>query len=326
MTQKVSPSDALPVAVDVMGGDHKIEVLLHGIVRYLQRSQDRDTSFLLTGNRTLISKALKKVARSYRRYFMVMHTTEQVTELDSPSDVFKNNRHDSSMRQAVLAVADGKARACVSAGNSGALMSVALRHIGLVDGLSRPAFCCRIPTKRGFSYMLDVGANLFLSPQRLYSLAKAANRLLLPLSKKRLSLLNIGSESTKGGAKIIETDALLRQDKDLNYIGYIEPNNIYTGDTDIILCDGFVGNMVIKSIEGTSAYIMEYLRRHFLLRLLYPIINRSLGQIDPRRYNGALFFGLNGLVVASHAAADVTAFSYAIDLAAQATGYGNKII
>lgn len=307
-----------PVAVDMMGGGRTATVFLRGILKYLRRFSDQRSRFVLVGDDCVLNPIVNALARRYRRYLSVMHAPHVIGGDDKPSQAVRSEATDSSMHRAVMAVASGHARACLSAGNSGVLLGLAQKYLGLVAGVSRPAICCRVPTLRGYSYMLDVGGTVDLSANRLLQLARTATQSLhYTTHRPSVGLLNIGVESTKGTAVIREADALLRADPELNYSGFIEGHSLFSGAVDVILCEGFVGNLVLKSLEGSSDYMLKVLGQNLLVRVFYPVLRYTLARLDARRYNGAALLGLRGLVVKSHSSADALAFSYAVELAAQ---------
>jgi glycerol-3-phosphate acyltransferase PlsX len=240
---------------------------------------------------------------------------------EAPSKALRGKK-TSSMRLAINAVADGSADAIVSAGNTGALMATAKFVLKTLPGIERPAICTLLPRVGGHTLMLDLGANVGSSGENLLQFALMGNVLAQAIDAKetpRIGLLNIGQEDMKGHPRIWEADALLKQ-WPLNYVGYVEANEVYTGDCDVVVCDGFDGNIALKSAEGVAKMIRHYMKAAFmrtwwtkLLGLIASPVLKAFGNsIDPRRYNGASLLGLRGIVVKSHGGADALAFEYAI--------------
>ena len=308
-------NDTLPIVVDMMGGEHGGSVLFKGILRYIKRFSDKQNCFTLVGDESLLNSLRRATPGCHRKRFNHIYTHHTIKSDDKPADVLRANHTDSSMYQALKLLASGKARACVSSGNSGVLLSLAQKYLGLLPDVSRLAICCRIPTlKKGYSYMLDVGGTINLSPRRLLQLAKLICQ---PQSEKTLSvgLLNIGTVSNKGTEYVQEADTLLRADPDISYKGFIEGYSLFSGEVDVILCEGFAGNLVLKSIEGSSNYVSNILDSNWMIRLLSPFLRRTFMGLDARCFNGAILLGLRAPVIKSHSKADATAFAHAVELA-----------
>ena len=257
--------------------------------------------------------------------YTLVPATEVVTMTDSAAVALRTKKQ-SSMRLAINLVKDGEADACVSAGNTGALMAISKFVLKTVNGIDRPAIAAIIPAINGHTHMLDLGANVDSSATNLYQfalmgsiLAEAVDRIESP----RVALLNIGSEDLKGNEQVKGAVPLLTSQNTLNYIGFVEGNEIYTDKVDVVVCDGFVGNVSLKTSEGVARMVSHYLKEEFkrslwnkLVGLLARPILQSFGnRIDPRRYNGASLLGLKGVVVKSHGGADALAFANAIDIA-----------
>jgi glycerol-3-phosphate acyltransferase PlsX len=245
---------------------------------------------------------------------------------ESPSKALKNKK-DSSMRVAINLVRDGHADACVSAGNTGALMATARFVLKMIPGIDRPAIISTLPSIYGHTYVLDLGANVDCTAEHLFQFAIMGNELVKAveaIDSPKVGLLNIGEEDTKGNGQV-KSAAKLLENSSLNYIGYVEGNSLNAGHikVDLIVTDGFVGNVALKSIEGAAKMIGSALKEAFgkniLTRLVgliaYPVLKSFKRRIDPRLYNGASFLGLRGLVIKSHGGADVLAFKTAIQLA-----------
>jgi len=236
-------------------------------------------------------------------------------------------KKDSSMRVAINLVEQAEAAACVSAGNTGALMSISRFVLGMLPGISRPAIATELPTLKGHIYILDLGANVNCEPEHLLQFGIMCSELVSSVEGKprpTVGLLNIGAEDIKGN-ELVKRAAELMRASDLNFYGYVEGDDIYKGTTDVVVCDGFVGNIALKTSEGLVQMLATYLREEFgrnaLTRLAglvaLPVINAFKKRVDPRRYNGASLLGLRGIVVKSHGSADAFAFEFAIQRALQ---------
>jgi glycerol-3-phosphate acyltransferase PlsX len=234
-------------------------------------------------------------------------------------------KKDSSMRRAIELVRDGTAQACVSAGNTGALLAKARYVLKTLEGIDRPAIMTALPTYTGHTHMLDLGANVDCSAEHLYQFAvmgAEAVAALRDIDRPRVGLLNIGHEAIKGNEQV-KSAARLISDSNLNYIGYVEGDAVYKGIADVVVCDGFAGNIALKSSEGAAKMVAHYLRQEFsrtwLTRLMglvaMPVLRGLRSRIDPRSYNGASLLGLRGIVVKSHGSADALAFANAIQIA-----------
>jgi glycerol-3-phosphate acyltransferase PlsX len=262
----------------------------------------------------------------YGNRLQIQHASQQVDMDEPPSKALKNKK-DSSMRVAINLVHQGRADACVSAGNTGALMATARFVLKMLNGIDRPAIISTLPSVYGHTHMMDLGANVDCTAEHLFQFAVMGNELVKAIDNidsPRIGLLNIGEEAMKGNEQV-KTAAKLLENSTLNYIGYVEGNSINAGNTqvDLIVCDGFVGNVSLKSIEGAAKMIGTTLKQAFSKNWLtklaavvaYPVLKSFKQRIDPRLYNGASFLGLRGLVIKSHGGADVLAFKTAIKLA-----------
>jgi len=253
----------------------------------------------------------------------ITHATQRVEMDDPPSRALRNKR-DSSMRIAINLVKEGKADACVSAGNTGALMATARYVLKTLPGIDRPAIITALPNMQGTcTHVLDLGANIDTAPEHLFQFAVMGSVLTQAvdnLPNPRIGLLNIGQEEIKGNERVKEAAKLIASSSNINYIGFVEGDDIYKGNVDVVVCDGFVGNVALKTTEGVAKMISHYVKQSFtqnwLTRLAaivsLPIINNLRNKIDPRRYNGASLLGLRGIVIKSHGSADILSFSYAI--------------
>ena len=318
----MADSQTLRVAIDAMSGDGGTIVAVDAARSILERRND--VHLLLVGNPNLINDCIGSRALPEGSYTLVP-ATEVVTMTDSAAVALRTKKQ-SSMRLAINLVKDGEADACVSAGNTGALMAISKFVLKTVNGIDRPAIAAIIPAINGHTHMLDLGANVDSSATNLYQfalmgsiLAEAVDRIENP----RVALLNIGSEDLKGNEQVKGAVPLLTSQNTLNYIGFVEGNEIYTDKVDVVVCDGFVGNVSLKTSEGVARMVSHYLKEEFkrslwnkLVGLLARPILQSFGnRIDPRRYNGASLLGLKGVVVKSHGGADTLAFANAIDIA-----------
>jgi glycerol-3-phosphate acyltransferase PlsX len=278
------------------------------------------------GDQVLLNSALSSALLEFKDRIRIEHAS-QVVEMDEPPQKALKNKKDSSMRVAINLVKEGKADACVSAGNTGALMATARFVLKMIPGIERPAIISTLPSIFGHTHMLDLGGNVDSSAEQLYQFAIMGVEVVKAvegIERPRVGLLNIGEEDTKGNEQV-KAAAKLLESSNLNYIGYVEGNSINAGHVkvDLIVTDGFVGNVALKSIEGAAKMIASKLKEAFSKNLLtklvgllaYPVLKLFKDSIDPRLYNGASFIGLRGLVIKSHGGADVLAFETAIHLA-----------
>lgn len=312
---------SITVALDAMGGDHGPSVVVPAALAALKA--DPDLQLILVGDEGAMREELRKApAQGTSPGLTLRHATEQVAMDELPSQALRGKK-DSSMRVAINLVKEGDAQACVSAGNTGALMATARFVLKTLPGIDRPAILSALPTLKGHTRMLDLGANVESSPRHLFEFAVMGSVLVSAVDGKaepRIGLLNIGAEEMKGNDRVKETARMLG-DSPLNYVGFVEGDGIYLGDTDVIVCDGFVGNVALKSSEGVAQMIGRFLRDEFGRSLwtraagllAMPVLRRLRERIDPRHYNGASFVGLRGIVIKSHGGADVLAFSRAIE-------------
>ncbi|KKM84921.1 hypothetical protein LCGC14_1294350, partial [marine sediment metagenome] len=255
---------------------------------------------------------------------IIRHASQQVTMGESPAIALRTKK-DSSMRVALNLVKDGSAAACVSAGNTGALMATARFVLKTIPGIERPAIVSALPTMKGHTYVLDLGANVDSSAEHLVQFAVMGSVLAELVDGKKnptIGLLNIGSEEIKGNERVKEAARLL-MDTDLNYYGFVEGDGLYRGDVDVVVCDGFVGNVALKASEGVIHMIRHFLRQSFgrniftkLAGLIAsPVLKHFRDELDPRAYNGANLIGLQGIVIKSHGGTDEIGFANAIKIA-----------
>ena len=313
----------LTIALDAMGGDHAPDMVVAGAA--LARERFPDVQYLLYGDSARIEPLLAKHP-ALKAVAQVMHTTEAVAGDAKPAVALRAGRQ-SSMRLAIDAVAAGNAAAVVSAGNTGALMAMAKFVLKTLPGIDRPAIASFFPTQRGESLMLDLGANTECTPDNLVQFALMGAvfaRTVLGLLEPTVGLLNIGSEEVKGNETVRAAAARLREGPfPGRFYGFVEGNDIAAGTTDVIVTDGFTGNIALKTAEGTAKLYAEFLRRTFQSSLMAKLgyllarsaFNKLKQRADPRRYNGAMFLGLRGVCVKSHGGTDAIGFANAIGVA-----------
>ena len=307
-----------------MGGDNSPRVVVEGIA--LAHKNNPDIKFLLFGDEPKVNEEMKKFP-ALKNFCTVVHTEEFVHNEDKPSQVIRNK--NTSMYMAIDAVRKGNAQAVISAGNTGALMAISKMILKTIQKIHRPAICTNIPHKNGMCVMLDLGANTECSAVNLAEFAIIGNILAkhtLEIARPRIALLNIGAEEMKGREEIHQAAKMIKNTHlDLNFIGYIEPHQISEGYADVIVSDGFTGNIALKTMEGTakliSGMIKETIKKSIIAKIglpfLLPIVFSLKKRMDPRKYNGAMFVGLNGLSVKSHGGTDALGYSYAINNAAK---------
>lgn len=307
------------LAIDAMSGDHGLSVTVPGALRALR--EHPDVELVLVGETTALEAALKGAPADLRRRLHLHAASEVVAMDESPSKALRNKK-DSSMRVALDLLKQGEAQAVVSAGNTGALMATARFVLKMLPGVDRPAIISALPSQRGHTHMLDLGANAECSPEHLLQFAIMGSAMVAALDhieSPRVALLNIGEEEIKGNETIKAAAALLHASP-LNYIGFVEGDGIFHADVDLVVTDGFVGNVALKTGEGVAKLVSHFLREAFtanaLTRLMAlavkPILRRFADRVDPRLHNGASFVGLNGIVIKSHGGADELAFANAI--------------
>lgn len=307
----------ITLAVDCMGGDHGPAITLPACRRLLE--QHADVHLLLVG----LPEALKGFVHA--RATVV--PASEVVAMDDPIEIALRRKKDSSMRVSIQLVKDGRAQAAVSAGNTGALMAIARYLLKTLDGIDRPAIAYPLPNALGgATTVLDLGANVDCTEQHLLEFAVMGSALDSVLKNKpqpTVGLLNIGSEAIKGNEVIKKAGELLRsaaESGDLNFIGNVEGNDIFKGTADIVVCDGFVGNVALKTSEGLASMIAAFLKQEFSRNIFtkmaavvaYPVLSAFKKRADYRRYNGAALLGLRGLVFKSHGSADPFAFEQAL--------------
>jgi len=320
------------LAIDAMGGDHGPTVTIPASIEYLKRNQD-DT-IVLVGIPDAIENELRALGVQTGVHLRIHPATEVVGMDEQPQSALRGKK-DSSMRVSINLVKSGEAQACVSAGNTGALMATARYVLKTIPGIDRPAIASYLPTKKGQVCMLDLGANTDCSAEHLLQFALMGSTLVTALEhiqNPTIGLLNIGSEDIKGNEVVKQAAELLRA-SDLNFYGNTEGNDIFKGTTNVVVCDGFVGNVALKTTEGLAQMLGDFLREEFsrnpLTKLAalvaLPVLKAFKRRVDPRRYNGASFLGLKGIVVKSHGSADVLSYRCAIERAAEEAREGMLI-
>lgn len=312
------------IAIDAMGGDHGTHVTIPAAVEYLRKNPN-DT-IILVGLANAIENELRAVKVSTGPNLRI-HAASEIVGMDESPQSAMRNKKDSSMRVAINLVKEGEASACVSAGNTGALMATARYVLKTLPGIDRPAIASYLPTNKGQVCMLDLGANTDCNAEHLLQFAIMGSTLVTALEHKSnpsVGLLNIGTEDIKGNEVVKQAAQLLRE-SDLNFYGNVEGNDIFKGTTDVVVCDGFVGNVALKTTEGLAQMLGGFLREEFGRNLLtklagliaMPVLKAFKRRVDHRRYNGASLLGLKGIVVKSHGSADDFAFLCAIERAAE---------
>lgn len=310
------------IAIDAMGGDHGISVTVPAALEALQ--SHADLRLILVGDTLLLKQSLS--SHCYDDSRLTIQHASQCVEMDElPSQALRIKK-DSSMRIAINLIKEGKAQACVSAGNTGALMATARFVLKTLNGIDRPAIISTFPTfKNGKNVrILDLGANVDCSAQHLLQFAVMGSVLACALDNipnPSVYLLNIGEEEIKGNEQVKQTNQLLSQIKNINYAGYIEGDAIYAGNADVVVCDGFVGNITLKTTEGVAVFIRKIIKENFMRNwltrcaafLVLPILKSVSQRIDPACYNGATLIGLNGTVIKSHGSASIKGFVSAIE-------------
>ena len=304
-----------------MSGDLGAEVVVRAAKLCLDRHPE--LRLIVVGDESRLGALVTRVVGSEPR-LSIHHCTEVVGMSEPPVEALRRKK-DSSMRVAINLVKEGRAQACVSAGNTGALMAIAKYVLKMLPGIDRPAIIAELPAIGGTVHMLDLGANTVNGPEQLFRFALMGSIVtgdIRSLDRPRVALLNIGVEDTKGHSLVKDASALLSA-SGLNYIGYIEGNEIFSGKADVVVTDGFTGNVALKCMEGTVGLARHYLRRAFTRSvfaklqaiLAGQVLGRLSSEMDSRNYNGASLVGLNGIVIKSHGGADTHAFQHAIETA-----------
>jgi glycerol-3-phosphate acyltransferase PlsX len=318
------------IAIDCMGGDHGLPVTIPAALSFLRKVPD--ASLLLVGREAELHEALA-AAGPYDSDRVGIRAASEVVAMDDPPAQALRGKRDSSMRVAIEAVKSGEAQACVSAGNTGALMAIARFVLRTLEGIDRPAIAAPMPNvKGGVTTVLDLGANVDCDPEHYLQFAVMGAALVTALEGRErptVGLLNIGEEAIKGNDVVKQAADLLRASS-LNFHGNVEGNDIYEGTTDVVVCDGFVGNVALKTSEGLARMLGGFIREEFSRSLLtklvaavaMPVLRRLKDRVDHRRYNGASLVGLRGVVIKSHGSADAFAFEFALRRAYDAAQNG----
>ena len=313
---------SITIALDVMSGDNGPAPAILGSIKALQSIVDLRVD--LVGDQDIINQALEGIDMSLRERITIIHTKEFI-KMDEDILSAIRNKKQSSMRLSINRVKNNEAHACVSAGNTGALMSLSKIILKTIDGIDRPAICTSLPTKKKFMQVLDLGANIECNAQNLYQFAVMGSSVVKSLEisdNPRVGLLNIGAEEFKGRDEIKVAADLLNK-SNINYVGFVEGNGMFSGDYDLIVTDGFTGNIALKSIEGVAGMIKHFIKSEYNKNLYnklsaivsLPVMKGVKKKMDPRVYNGASFLGLNGIVIKSHGSADDFSYSNAIQTA-----------
>jgi glycerol-3-phosphate acyltransferase PlsX len=317
------------IAVDAMGGDHGPAVTVPASLRFLDDAPD--ARVILVGNERAIARVIAATKTRGAERMTITSASEIVEMHEAPAEALRRKK-DSSMRVAINLVKEGVAQACVSAGNTGALMAISRFVLKTLPGIDRPAIASQLPTRQGVTTALDLGANVNCSAEQLLQFAVMGSALVGAvegIERPSVGLLNIGEEEIKGNDVVKEAAELLKA-SGLNFYGNVEGTDIYKGTTDVIVCDGFVGNVALKTSEGLALMLADYLREEFtrnpirksLALVALPAINAFKRRVDPRRYNGATLIGLKGVVIKSHGSADALAFRFALRKAHAEVAHG----
>jgi glycerol-3-phosphate acyltransferase PlsX len=312
-------TEPVTLAVDAMSGDHGHTVAVRAA--RLALKDHPALRLVLVGDEATLKKSLAANHLDREPRVSLQHASEVVAMDELPSKALRGKK-DSSMRVAINLVKEGRAQACVSAGNTGALMATARFVLKMLPGIDRPAIITAIPSVDGHTYMLDLGANAECTAEQLCQFAIMGSALVTAVNgidKPRVALLNIGEEEIKGG-EVIRQAAALIQAAGLNYTGFIEGDHIFLDPVDVVVCDGFAGNVALKTGEGVAKLVAKFLKEEFSANLFhrlaaiaaYPALKNLGKRIDPRRHNGATFLGLQGTVIKSHGGTDAIGFANAI--------------
>jgi len=310
------------IALDAMGGDFGPEVVIPAAAHVVKNSSD--INIILVGDEARLRECAKTHNIDLDKHFEIQHASQIVEMHEDPRHAVRKKK-DSSMRVAIDMVKTGRAQAVVSAGNTGALMATAKFVLKTLPGIDRPAICTTIPSYGGHTHMLDLGANVDSSAEQLFQFAVMGSVLAEAIDSThapKVGLLNIGTEDGKGNAQVKSANELLKHGP-FNYIGYVEGDDIYSDGVDVVVCDGFVGNISLKTMEGVAKMISTMMREEFSRSILsklaglvaYPVLSRFKKRVDPRRYNGASMLGLTGIVIKSHGGTDVLGYANAIEIA-----------
>ena len=308
------------IALDAMGGDHGPTEIIPSALHVL--SKHSNLHLVLVGQEEILLKVLAENNAVPNEHISIRHASETIEMHELPSRALRKKK-DSSIRVAINMVQEGEAQACVSAGNTGALMAISRFVLKMLPGIDRPAICSTMPAMDRHTHLLDLGANVDSSAEQLLQFAVMGSELASAaedIDSPSVALLNVGSEEMKGNDRV-KLAAKLLTDSHLNYVGFAEGTDIYSGKFDVIVCDGFVGNIALKASEGIASLISQQAKdafeKSFYGRLAalvtMPVLKDIRRKLDPRRYNGASLLGLRGIVVKSHGSADKVSFAHAIE-------------
>jgi glycerol-3-phosphate acyltransferase PlsX len=309
------------ISLDAMSGDLGAVVVVRAAAASLDKHNGLE--LILVGDESELSSLVSRIIGNDQR-LRIVHASEVVTMCDSPRDAVRRKK-DSSMRVAIDLVKSGEAQACVSAGNTGALMANAKFVLKMLPGIERPAILAGLPAIGGSLHMLDLGANTLGTAEQLFQFAVMGSIVtadIMGIAEPRVALLNIGAEDAKGHDTVKDAASLLHASS-LNYVGFIEGSELFSGKADVVVTDGFTGNVALKTMEGTVGLVRHYVKRGFTRNwlsrlqalLARPTLQRIARETDSRNFNGATLVGLNGIVIKSHGSADSYAFQHAIDTA-----------
>ena len=314
-------ASSVRIAIDSMGGDHGLRSTLPAVLQILKKHPHVEIT--LVGDISAISEGLAEQVDDHR---IKLVASSEVVEMSDKPTVVLRQKTDSSMRIAINLLNDGEVDAVVSAGNTGALMTAGCLVLNTIPGVERPAICKSMPVKEGCGYVLDLGANVDSSAEQLHQFALMASarcRAVHGVEQPRVALLNIGSEAIKGNEQVKLAAELISADQHLNYIGFVEANHLFEGGFDVLVCDGFVGNVALKACEGTAKHIAGLIKEEMTqswrdklrAKFALPVLKRIFQKLNPHQYNGASFLGLKGVVVKSHGDSCVESFVCAIEQA-----------
>ena len=316
----------LTIALDIMGGDHGPPVILSASLKAIRKHSD--CHFILCGRNDVIEPALNDLTAKERSRVTVSHCEEVVEMGEAPTSALRNKKQ-SSMRRILELVDSGEADACVSAGNTGALLTLAFYILKTLPGVDRPALVSAMPTTSHHKvFLLDLGANVNCTSEILFQygvMGSVLARQVAGIENPRVALLNVGEEDIKGNAHVKYADQLFKNAKSINYIGYVEGDDIFTDYADVVVTDGFTGNVALKSSEGLAKLVISEVKRQsqrnlmtrLMARVALPLLKTIYNSVNPDQYNGASLLGLRGIVVKSHGNASADAFYYAIHQAMQ---------
>ncbi len=303
-----------------MGGDHGPSVIVPAALKAKQ--QNPEAEFHLVGDKDQITAAIRRSSLPVDRHIHIHHASEVIGMDEKPSSVVRA-KPDASMRVALNLLRDGTAHACVSAGNTGALMALACLIVKTLPGVNRPAIIAELPSHEGHTYLLDLGANIDCSAEDLFSFAIMGSILKQAIDNREnpgVALLNVGEEDIKGNATVKAAAAMLEACPDINYAGYAEGRDLFTGRFDVVVCDGFTGNNVLKACEGVTRFLYNEVKAEFSRKwwhklaalLVKPVLKSVQHRINPDQYNGASLLGLREIVVKSHGSANIDGTVFAI--------------